>query len=147
MNLNFLHLLNYLYFTSYWGGSVASAVGATGEDVGCSLPGGTTFASDAGLHSIRRLGDVLLAHAFSHARTASLHHPLRGDLLCHQLCMWQQALPKRMDGVRALAVGVPAVDGGEVQVRVVRRHRSQHPRCPVEHPISDEHPNFVRDLR
>ena len=45
MNLNFLCSLNYLYFISYWTGSVASAVGATGEGVGCSLPGGTTFAS------------------------------------------------------------------------------------------------------
>ena len=45
MNLNFLHLLNYLYFTSYWGGPVASAVGATGEGMGCSIPGGTTFGS------------------------------------------------------------------------------------------------------
>ena len=43
--LNFLHLLNYLYFTSYWGCSAASAVGATSEGTGCSLPGETTFGS------------------------------------------------------------------------------------------------------
>ena len=52
MNLNFFHLLNILYFTSYWGGSVASAVGTTGEGAGCSLPGGTSFGSvDAGAMS------------------------------------------------------------------------------------------------
>ena len=44
-NLNFLHLLNYLYLTSYWGGSAASAIGATDEGVGGSLLGGTTFGS------------------------------------------------------------------------------------------------------
>ena len=43
MNLNFLCSLNYLYFTSYWTGSAASAVGATDKGVGCSLHGGTTF--------------------------------------------------------------------------------------------------------
>ena len=53
----------------------------------------------SGLHSIRRLGDILLAHTFSRIRIVSLHHPLRGDLLCHHLCAWQQALPERMDGV------------------------------------------------
>ena len=47
-NLNILHLLNYLYFTSYWAGSMASAVGATGEGTGYSLPGGMTFGSVEG---------------------------------------------------------------------------------------------------
>ena len=46
--LNFLHLLNYLYFTSYYGCPVASVVGATGEGTGCSLPGWTTFGSIGG---------------------------------------------------------------------------------------------------
>ena len=45
MNLNFLLSLNYLYFTSYWTGLAASAVGATDEGAGCSLLGGTTFGS------------------------------------------------------------------------------------------------------
>ena len=45
MNLNFLRLLNYSYFTSYWAGSAASAVGATGEGTCGSLLGGTTFGS------------------------------------------------------------------------------------------------------
>ena len=45
MNLNFLRSLNYLYFTSYWTGPAASAVGATNEGAGCSLPSGTTFGS------------------------------------------------------------------------------------------------------
>ena len=45
MNLNFFHSLNYLYFTSYWTGSAAFAVGATDEGAGCSLPGDTTFGS------------------------------------------------------------------------------------------------------
>ena len=48
MNLNFLHLLNYLYFTNYWGGTAASAVGATDEGLGCSLPGWVTFGSVEG---------------------------------------------------------------------------------------------------
>ena len=46
--LNFLHLLNNLYFTSYWGYPAASAVGATGEGTGCSLPGWMTFSSVEG---------------------------------------------------------------------------------------------------
>ena len=41
--LKFLHLLNYSYLTSYWGCPAASAVGATDEGTGCSLPGWTTF--------------------------------------------------------------------------------------------------------
>ena len=45
MNLNFLRSLNYLYFTSYWTGLVASTVGATDEGAGCSLPSGMTFGS------------------------------------------------------------------------------------------------------
>ena len=52
MNLIFLHLLNFLYFTNYWGGSAASVVGATGKGSGCSLPGETTFGSvEAGVMS------------------------------------------------------------------------------------------------
>ena len=51
-----------------------------------------------------------------------------------------------MDGLRALAIGVPAIDGSEVQVRVVRRHQSQHPRCPIEHSVGDEGPNLIQNL-
>jgi len=36
--------------------------------------------------------------------------------------VWQQAFPERMDDVRALAGGIPAADGGDVQDRVVCRH-------------------------
>ena len=60
------------------------------------------------------------------------HHPLRRDLLCHQPCVWQQALPERLDVLRAQAIGIPAVDSGEVQVWVVHHHRSQHSRRSVE---------------
>ena len=74
------------------------------------------------LHAICSLGDVLLVRAFGRVRTVGIHHPLRRDLLGHQLCLWQQAFPKRMDGLRAPAIGVPTTDGGEVQVRVVRHH-------------------------
>ena len=50
---------NYLYFTSYWGGSAASAVGVTGGGAGCSLPGGTTFGSvEAEAMSTPDLGSV-----------------------------------------------------------------------------------------
>ena len=59
------------------------------------------------LHTIRKLSDVLLVCAFGHVRSVSIHHPLRGDLLGHQLCMWQQAFPECMDGRWALAVAYP----------------------------------------
>ena len=56
-----LFTLNYLYFISYWAGLVASTVGATGEGVGCSLPGGTTFSSvKVGVMSTSDLGSTLL---------------------------------------------------------------------------------------
>ena len=59
MNLNFLRLLNYSYFTSYWAGSAASAVGTAGEGTGCSLLGGTTFGSvEAGAMSTSDLGSM-----------------------------------------------------------------------------------------
>ena len=41
--LNFLHLLNYFYFNSYYGCPAASAIGATSEGTSYSLPGWTTF--------------------------------------------------------------------------------------------------------
>ena len=61
--------------------------------------------------------------------------------------MWQQALPDRLDVLHAQAFSIPTTDGSEVQVRVVRRHRSQHPRRPVEQPAPDKVPNRIRDLR
>ena len=93
------------------------------------------------------MDDVPLTHASGHVLMARIHHPLRGDLLGQQLCVWQQALPERLDVLRATAVGIPTIDGGEVQVRVVRRHRSQHPRCSVEQPVGDEGPDLIRNLR
>ena len=66
------------------------------------------------LHAIRRLGDVLLTHTFGHIRTMNIHYPLHGDLLGQQPCVWQQALPERLDVLRATAIGIPTVDGGEV---------------------------------
>jgi len=61
-------------------------------------------------------------HASGHVLTASIHHPLCGDLLGQQPCMWQQALPERLDVLHATVIGVPTTDGGEVYVRVVHRH-------------------------
>ena len=59
MNLNFLCSLNYLYFTSYWTNSAASAVSATNEGACCSLLGRTTFGSgEAGVMSTSDLGSV-----------------------------------------------------------------------------------------
>ena len=63
---------------------------------------------------MHKLGDILLTHACSHVRMASIHHPLRGDLLGHQPCVWQQALPERLDVLRAQAIDIPTVDSGEV---------------------------------
>ena len=76
-----------------------------------------------------------------------MNHPLCSDLLSDHLCMWHQTLPQRMDCVYAPPIGVSSIDGREVQIEVMGRHRGQHPRCPVEHAIGDERPNFIRDLR
>ena len=130
MNLSFT-FTNCFYSKNYCGCPTASADSSVDEDKGCSPSEGTTFGlvwrwddarSRPSLHSIHRQDDIFLTHAFSHACTASLHHPLRGDLLGNHLCIWHQALPECMDGIHALAIGVPSADGGEVQVWVVRRH-------------------------
>ena len=60
-----------------------------------------------GLHTIRSLGDVLLVRTFGRVRTVGIHHPLRRDLLGHQLCVWQQAFPERMDGLRLQPLAYP----------------------------------------
>ena len=61
---------------------------------------------------------------------AGIHHPLRGDLLCHQLCVRQQALPERLDVLCAQTVGLPTADSGEVQVQLVRRPEVNTPDSP-----------------
>ena len=52
-----------------------------------------------------------------------------------------------MDFICAPPVDISSIDGHEIQIGVVGRHRGQHPRRPVEHAVGDERPNFVQDLR
>ena len=109
--LNFLHLLNYLYFTSYWGCPAASAVGAIGEGAGGSLPGGTTFGSiEAGAMSTSDPGSVPSAGwatssqrmllAMSSRRTSITHYAETCsaiNLACgskHSLGIWMSSVLK-----------------------------------------------------
>ena len=85
-------------------------------------------------------------HASSHIFTTDVHHPLSRDLLRHRPCVRQQALPDRLDVLHAQDFGIPTADSSEVQVRVVRRHRSQHPRHFVEQPAPDKVLDRIRDL-
>ena len=52
-----------------------------------------------------------------------------------------------MDVIYAPPISVSSVDGCEVQIGVVGRHRGQHPQRSVEHAVRDERPNFIQDLR
>ena len=133
---------------------MALANGTVDEDEGISVVVGTTFSS-VGVRMMlasdptstaSRLDDIFPVHICGHGRTASLHHPLRGDLLSDHLCMWHQTVPQHMDFVYMPPIGVSSTYGHEVQIGVVGHHRGQHHRCPIEHAIGDERPNFIRDL-